>query len=122
MIPLVLPCREPHRNGAVSHEAERSAPTGPARRMRDDARMMIVLAILLAFIPVGFTSAVRQVWPAAEHARPPLSRKVVRKPMSAGRRISSGCPSPATRRDRHPERRRADRDVDGVLGPGLHLN
>src|SRR5215208_1056475 len=28
MIPLVLPRREPHRNGAVSHEAEMSVPSG----------------------------------------------------------------------------------------------
>ena len=32
------------------------------------------------------------------------------------------APSPATRRDRHPDRLRADCDVGGVRGPGLHIN
>jgi uncharacterized protein len=37
MIPLVLPHREPHRNGAVRHEAERSAPALCVRVRRTEA-------------------------------------------------------------------------------------
>jgi hypothetical protein len=47
----------------------------------------------------------------------------VRDRARIGRREeSSGCPSPATRRDRYPSRSRADSDVGRVLGPGPHIN
>jgi hypothetical protein len=42
--------------------------------------------------------------------------------MSSRCRTPSGCPTPATRRDRHPQRVRADGDVGRVLGPRLDVN
>ncbi len=42
--------------------------------------------------------------------------------MSTRRKTSLGCPSPATRRERHPDRTLSDRDIRGVLRPGLHVN
>ena len=42
--------------------------------------------------------------------------------MITRRKSSSGCVSPATRRERHPDRTLSDRDIRGVLRPGLHVN
>src|SRR5262249_23835203 len=102
-----------HRTGVVCRASTRMcryvrAHPWPARRL---ARRSVL----------GSPGAYREVWSAAER-RASFSHRVVRQLKSARRKTLPGCPSPATRRDRHFGRDRADRDVGWILGSGLHVN
>src|SRR5262249_34017697 len=62
--------------------------------------------------------------PPRAHATPNTTTRRThqepRQPLSLQQAV--GARSPATRRDCHPVRIRADLDVGGILGPGLHID